>query len=213
MEHIEQYHIKFGDKSHNLKQRGRKAFAELLFSWSWFACWSNGFEHAFGYIIFFRIISTIFLCNKKYRSPCSFKRKGPLHLLRFPLDWEYSAMFEKERTGVFALLTISTLSLSFLFLLCHKFPPLFPNHAFPNAHFSRVRAFRRESRHYILLCYYAVYRMRSAILRNHLNWNFVFLYYWFVFPVFSHFAQNKCKMVGISLVQISIWLDLHSLCS
>ena len=34
MEHIEQYHIKFGDESHNLKQRGRKAFVELLFSWS-----------------------------------------------------------------------------------------------------------------------------------------------------------------------------------
>ena len=28
------YHIKFGDKSHHLKRRGRKAFVELLFSWS-----------------------------------------------------------------------------------------------------------------------------------------------------------------------------------
>ena len=63
--------------------------------------------------------------------------------MRFPLDWEYSAMFEKERTDIFALSTISTFSLSCLFLLCHKFPPLFPNHAFPNAHFSRVRAFRQ----------------------------------------------------------------------
>ena len=27
-------YIKFGDKSHNLKQRGRKAFVELFFSWS-----------------------------------------------------------------------------------------------------------------------------------------------------------------------------------
>ena len=34
VEHIEQYHIKFGDKSHHLKRRGRKAFVELLFSWS-----------------------------------------------------------------------------------------------------------------------------------------------------------------------------------
>ena len=33
-EHMEQYHFKLGDKSHNLKQRGRKAFVELLFSWS-----------------------------------------------------------------------------------------------------------------------------------------------------------------------------------
>ena len=34
VEHIEQYHIKFGDESHHLKRRGRKAFVELLFSWS-----------------------------------------------------------------------------------------------------------------------------------------------------------------------------------
>ena len=34
VEHIEQYHIKFGDKSHHLKRCGRKAFVELLFSWS-----------------------------------------------------------------------------------------------------------------------------------------------------------------------------------
>ena len=98
MEHIEQSHVKFWDKSHNFKQRGRKAFVELLFWWSYFACWSNGSAHAFGYIFFSfrliflffskfrRIICTIFLCNKKYRSPCSFKRKGPSHLLRFPLD-------------------------------------------------------------------------------------------------------------------------------
>jgi len=33
VEHIEQYHIKFGDKSHNLKRRARKVFVEL-FSWS-----------------------------------------------------------------------------------------------------------------------------------------------------------------------------------
>ena len=33
-QHMEQYHFKFGDKSHNLKQRERKALVELLFSWS-----------------------------------------------------------------------------------------------------------------------------------------------------------------------------------
>ena len=116
---------------------------------------------------------TIFLWNKKYRSPCSFKRKGPSHVLRFPLDWEYSAMFEKERTDVFALSTISTLSLSCLFLLYHKFPPFFPNHAFPNAHFSRVRAFRQgKPPLYFVLCYYAQYRMLSAILRNHPKFTF-----------------------------------------
>ena len=56
-----------------------------------------------------RMICTIFLCNKKYRSPCSFKRKGPPHLLRFPLDREYSAIFKKERTDFFPLSTISTI--------------------------------------------------------------------------------------------------------
>ena len=46
-------------------------------------------------------------------------------------------MFEKERPNV---LTISTISLSFHLLPCPKFPSLFPNHAFSNAHFSRVGA-------------------------------------------------------------------------
>ena len=45
------------------------------------------------------------------------------------------------------------------------------------------------------------------------HWNFAFLLYWFIFPVVSLFAQNKCKMVGISLVQINELLDVHSLCS
>ena len=31
---ISENHINFGDKSHNFKQRGRKAFVEFLFSWS-----------------------------------------------------------------------------------------------------------------------------------------------------------------------------------
>ena len=35
----------------------------------------------------------------------------------------------ERKDGVLALSTISTLSL--LFFLCHKFPPLFPNYAFP----------------------------------------------------------------------------------
>ena len=98
MEHIEQYDIKFGDKSLNLKQRGRKAFVELLFSRSYlhvgvtvlrtFSAISFFPPDKFFYFFskFRRIICTIFLCNKKYRSPCSFKRKRPSHLLRFPLD-------------------------------------------------------------------------------------------------------------------------------
>jgi len=34
VDHIEQYHIKSGNIPHNLKQRGHKAFVELLFLWS-----------------------------------------------------------------------------------------------------------------------------------------------------------------------------------
>ena len=30
MEHIGHYHIKFGEKSHDLNQRGRKAFVEIV---------------------------------------------------------------------------------------------------------------------------------------------------------------------------------------
>ena len=60
VEHMEQYHIKFGDKSHNVKYRGRKAFVELLFSRSQFACWSNGFAHAFGYT-FFSLLPFLFI--------------------------------------------------------------------------------------------------------------------------------------------------------
>ena len=81
--------------------------------------------------------------------------------------------FEKERTGVFALSTISTLSLSLLFLPCYKFPPLFPQPCLSKTTiFLACELSGKERRHYILLpirCYYAQYRMRSAILRNHLN--------------------------------------------
>ena len=81
--------------------------------------------------------------------------------------------FEKERTDVFALSTISTLSLSFLFSPCHKFPPLFSNHAFPKRPFFSRESFpaRKAAITFMLpiTCYYAQYRMRSAILRNHLN--------------------------------------------
>ena len=47
---MEQYHIKFVEKSHHLKRHGRKAFVQLVFSWSYFASQSTGFVHAFTYI-------------------------------------------------------------------------------------------------------------------------------------------------------------------
>ena len=80
------------------------------------------------------------------------------------------------------------LSPSCLFLLCHKFPPLFPNHAFRNAHFSRVRAFPQgKPPLYFVACYYAQYRMRSAILRNHLNY--------FIYSFLASFLQNELSLL------------------
>ena len=62
---------------------------------------------------------------------------------------------------------------AFLFLPCHKFPPLFPNHAFPKRPFFSRASFPARKAAIIfccqLRCYYAQYRMRSAILRNHLK--------------------------------------------
>ena len=89
---------------------------------------------------------TILLCNKKYRSPCSFKRKEPSHLFNYTSPVTGNLHFEKERTDVFALSTISIFSLSFLFLPCHKFPPLLPNHAFTKRQFfSRVSFSARKA--------------------------------------------------------------------
>ena len=49
-EHIEQYYIKFVERSHYLSPRGRKAFVESLFLRSKFASQSN--VHSFTYIFF-----------------------------------------------------------------------------------------------------------------------------------------------------------------
>ena len=131
------------------------------------------FPPTFFIYLFSRILCAIFLCNKKYRSPCSFKRKGPSHQFNYTSARYREFALRERKDGVFALSTISTLSLSFLFLLCHKFPPLFPNYAFPKTPiFLACELSGKEIRHYILLpitCYYAQYRMRSAILRNHLR--------------------------------------------
>ena len=87
--------------------------------------------------------------------------------------------FEKTRTGVFALSTISTVSLSFLLLPCHKVPSLFPKHAFPKCPFFSHASFPVRKAAIMFCCgllpitrYYAQHRMRSAILRNHLKVSF-----------------------------------------
>ena len=118
---------------------------------------------------FRRITCTIFLCNKQYRSPCSFKRKAPSHLLRFPLDWEYSAMFEKERM-FFHFERFQNFCSAVFSFFATNFHLFFPTMPFETPIFLAYELSVTESRHYILVaCYYAQYRMRSAILRNHLK--------------------------------------------
>ena len=73
--------------------------------------------------------------------------------------------FEKERTDVFALSTISTLSLSLLFLPCHKFPALFPNHPFPKRPF-----FSRARKAAIIFCCQLRVIMRSTGCAVQLVW-------------------------------------------
>ena len=107
------------------------------------------------------IICTIFLCNKKYRSPCSFKRKGPSHLFNYTSLVTGNSHFEKERTDAFAFSTISTLSLSFLFLPCHKFPPLLSNHAFPKRPFFSRASFPARKAAILFSCQLSVI-MRST---------------------------------------------------
>ena len=99
---------------------------------------------------FRRIISTIFLCNKKYRSPCSFKRKRPSHLLRFPVDWEYSAMFEKERMFLHSQRFQNFRSAVFSFFATN-FHLFFPTMPFETPIFLAYKLSGKESRHYILL--------------------------------------------------------------
>ena len=69
-----------------------------------------------------------------------------------------NSYFEKERTDVLAL---STLSLSILFLPCHKFPPLFPNHVFPKRPFFLHASFPARKAAIIFCCQLRVI-MRST---------------------------------------------------
>ena len=77
--------------------------------------------------------------------------------------------FDKE-----TLSTILSLSLSFLLLPFHKFPPLCLNHAFPKRPFFSRASFPARKAAIIFCCQlcvcYAQYRLRSEILRNHLKW-------------------------------------------
>ena len=88
VEHIEQYHIKFVETLHYLKRCGRKALVESFFFAVIICITAATVSCTLSPISFFpsdeifafflrwgRIICTLLLCNKIYRSPCSFKRK------------------------------------------------------------------------------------------------------------------------------------------
>ena len=126
------------------------------------------------FLIFFfkfrRIICTIFLCNKKYRSPCSFKREGPSHLFNYTSPVTGNSNLEKERTDVFNNFN------TFAQLSFHSLPQIstfsFQPYLSKTPIFLACEPSGKETCHYIQLpitFYYAQYRMRSAILRNHLK--------------------------------------------
>ena len=87
VEHIKQYDKKFLETSRYLKRRKRKAVVESLFFQSYLhqrvtvSCTLSPISFfpsdKFFYFSFKlrRTVCTLLLCNKKYRSPCSFKRK------------------------------------------------------------------------------------------------------------------------------------------
>ena len=76
-----------------------------------------------------------------------FKRKRPSHLLRFPFDWEYSAMFEKERMFLH-FQNFRSAVFSFFTTNFHLFFPTMP---FETPIFLAYELSGKESRHYILL--------------------------------------------------------------
>ena len=115
----------------------------------------------------------IFLCNKKYRSPCSFKRKGPSHLFNYKSAGYRKFALRERKDGSFC--TFNDFN-TFAQLSFPSLPQI--STSFSQSCLSKMPIFRpcelsgKEIRHYILLsitCYYAQYRMRSAILRNHLK--------------------------------------------
>ena len=124
---------------------------------------------------FRRIICTIFLCNKKCRSPCSFKRKGSSHLFYYTSAGYREFALRERKDGCFCTFndfnTFAELSFPSLQQISTSFsqPCLYKTPIFLAFELSG-----KESRHYILMpitCYYAQYRMRSATLRNNLNFD------------------------------------------
>ena len=96
VEHIEQYHMKFVERSHHLRRRGRKLKRSYslclrghnLHSRVRSFCKLSSISFLSPIEIFIslkkikRIICTLLLCTKN-RSPCSFKLKEKEHLFRY----------------------------------------------------------------------------------------------------------------------------------
>ena len=132
--------------------------------------------YIFNFLLEFgRIICTIFLCKKKKRSPCSFKRKGPSHLFNYTCTGHREFALRERKDEYFCTFndfnTFAQLSFPSLPQISTSFsqPCLYKTPIFLACELSG-----KESRHYILMpitCYYAQYRMRSATLRNNLNFD------------------------------------------
>ena len=122
---------------------------------------------------FRNIICTIFLCNKKYRSPCSFKRKGRSHLLRFPLIENVPPCSRKKGRMFLHFQQFQHFRSAVFSFFATNFHLFFPTMPFQAPVFFRVRAFRQgKPPLYFVSCYYAQYRMLSAILRNRTKFTF-----------------------------------------
>ena len=107
---------------------------------------------------FLFIICTIFLCNKKYRLACSFKRKGPSHLFNYVCQLSGIRTWREKGRMILHFEQFQHFRSAFFSFLATNFYLFFPNMPFKNAHFSRVRAFQQGNSplyfaaSYVLLC-------------------------------------------------------------
>ena len=120
---------------------------------------------------FRRIMPELVFCNKKPRSPCSFKRKGLSHLFNYTSLYREFA-FSERKNGCFCTFndfnTFAQLSFPSLPQLSSSFsqPCLSKTPIFLAC---KEREGKRLLYYLPITRYYAQHRMRSAILRNHLK--------------------------------------------
>ena len=116
-------------------------------------------SHKFFYFFskFRRIICTIFLCDKKYRSPCSFKRKGPSHLFNYTSAGYREFTLRERKDGCFC--TFNDFN-TFAQLSFPSLPQISTSFSQPclskTSIFFACELSGKESRHYILFANYVL---------------------------------------------------------